>query len=194
MTTIPAERLMHAGGVAATVRFGEVSDPALQRFDTLYAAYQPFLRKLAVAKFGIPATDADDLVQDVFATYLVNAANVHNPHSYLIGAICNASRQWRRRDHAAPFEERPLQSEQCGATPHDELVDGVVRNLLIGATLAKLGVKCRDALRRFHLHGESTASIAQSRGKTANYICRLLSYCRNRAREMYLEMNGGAEA
>lgn len=192
MTTLPAERLLSAGRIAAEACFGETEDEALARFDALYAAYRPFLRKIAIGKFGIPPDDAEDLVQDVFATYIANG-NVYNPHNYLIGAICNASRQWRRRDKAAPtFLE--LNHETCGATDHDEIVDDVVKNIIIGACLAKLGDKCRDALRRFHLLGESAVSIAHSRNMTANYICRLLSYCRGRAREMYLQMNGGTKS
>jgi RNA polymerase sigma factor (sigma-70 family) len=189
MTGLAYERLTSASNAGLRPRsIAECDGDAGSRFDELYAAYQPLLRKIAIRKFGIPSSDVDDLVQDVFATYLANPANVRDLHPYLIGAICNASRQYRRRDDRAPFSPRP-DHRVCGATPDDELIDGVVRNLVIRATLGRLGASCRETLERFYLLGETTVAIAQSREKTANYICRLLNYCRNRARSIFAEIN-----
>ena len=182
------ERLTNAGHVAAEPCAVVPSDEAASRFDALYATYQPLLRRIAIRKFGIPIENADDLVQDVFASYLANHEKVRDLHAYLIGAICNACRQYRRRDAATPFSPCP-EHRICGATPDDELIDGVIRNLTIQATLGRLGSSCRETLERFYLLGETTASIAQSRDKSANYICRLLNYCRNRARTVFAEIN-----
>ncbi|MEK6373627.1 MAG: sigma-70 family RNA polymerase sigma factor [Acidobacteriota bacterium] len=137
-------------------------------------------------KFGISRGDVDALVHDVFATYLANPDNVRDLHAYLIGAICNASRQHVRRDSS----ERQLFCGKavCAATPNDELIDGVVRNLVISATLARLGPSCRDTLQRFYLSGETAPAIAESRNTTANYIRRLLHFCRSRARAIYSGM------
>ena len=186
MTGLAHERLTSAGNAAVRARpVGACDDKAASRFDALYATYQPLLRRIAIRKFGIPLSDVDDLVQDVFATYLANPANVRDVHPYLIGAICNASRQYRRRNEAAPFSEHRV----CDATPDDELIDSVVRNLIMRATLNRLGTSCRETLERFYLLGETTASIARARDKSANYICRLLNYCRNRARSIFAEIN-----
>jgi RNA polymerase sigma factor (sigma-70 family) len=186
MTGLAYDRLTSAGNAGLRARsIDECHNDAGTRFDELYATYQPLLCRIAIRKFGIPLSDVDDLVQDVFATYLANPPNVRDVHPYLIGAICNASRQYRRRDDAAPFSEHPV----CIATPDDELVDSVVRNLIIRATLNRLGTSCRETLERFYLLGETTASIARTRDKSANYICRLLNYCRNRARSIFAEIN-----
>lgn len=188
MGELAFDRLTSAAHAAIHAQAADASEDAGHRFDALYGTYQPLLRRIAIRKFGIPAADADDLVHDVFATYLANPANVRNVRAYLIGAICNASRQYRRRDEAAPFSPRP-EHRECGATPDDELIDSVVRNLVIRATLARLGASCRETLERFYLLGETTLSIARSREKSANYICRLLNYCRNRARSIFSEIN-----
>jgi RNA polymerase sigma factor (sigma-70 family) len=187
MTEPAAERLARAGSTAAHPA-DEVC--AADPFDALYARYRPLLRKIAIRKFDVPAADVDDLVQDVFATYFANSANVHDPHAYLIGATCNAARQYWRRDRASPF--CGASSIACAATPTDEVIDGVIRNLVIGATLRRLGDSCRETLERFYLRGETTAAIAESRDTSANYICRLLNYCRNRARSLYREMGTGS--
>jgi hypothetical protein len=153
-------------------------------FEELYTFYRPLLRRIAMRKFDVPREDAECLVHDVFATYLANS-QVHDVHAYLIGGICNASRQYRRRDskERALFCGTPV----CAATPDDDLIDGVVRNLVMKATLKRLGRSCRETLERT-LNGETAASIAASRNTTANYIWRLVSFCRNKAKAIYAEM------
>jgi RNA polymerase sigma factor (sigma-70 family) len=184
MAALAVERLASAGSIVARPTEG-VCASTVEPFDTFYASYRVLLRKMAIRKFAIPVSDVDDLVQDVFATYLANSANVHDRHAYLIGAMCNAARQYWRKDHASPFCGA---SAACAATPSDELLDSVIRNLVLGATLSRLGESCRETLERFYLQGETTKAIADSRETTANYICRLLNYCRNRARSLYREM------
>jgi RNA polymerase sigma factor (sigma-70 family) len=191
MGSLASDRLAGASSMAVSAgRFSHEGEraEAVIRFDALYAVYRPLLRKIAIRKFGIAVSDADDLVQDVFATYLANPSNVRELHPYLIGAICNASRQHRRRSATSPFCE----SNACGATPDDELVDGVVRNVVIASTLSRLGVRCRETLERFYLNGETAGSIAESRDTSAGYIWRLLNYCRNRARAVYEQMSVGS--
>jgi RNA polymerase sigma factor (sigma-70 family) len=190
MGSLASERLADAGSmaVAALLHGTGERDAAALRFDALYAAYRPLLRKIAIRKFGVAVSDADDLVQDVFATYLANPSNVRDLHPYLIGAICNASRQYRRRNEASPF----CPSSACGATPDDELIDGVVRNVVIAATMSRLGARCRETLERFYLNGETAVSIAESRDTSAGYIWRLLNYCRNRARAIYRQSSVGS--
>jgi RNA polymerase sigma factor (sigma-70 family) len=180
----------NAGNVGVGSEAPAGRDDSGAHFDELYATYAPILRGIALRKFAIPRAEADDLVQDVFASYLANRSKVRDFQPYLIGAICNAARQYRRRDDASPFSPRP-EHRECGATGRDELLDGVVRNLVIRTTLARLGRSCRETLERFYLLGETAAAIAEQRHTTANYIWRLLNYCRNRARSIYSEMRNG---
>src|SRR5947209_8291350 len=140
------------------------ADTSMRTDPGFYVSYAPLLRRIAMRKFGVPRGDAEALAHDVFATYLANPKNVRDVHSYLIGAICNASRQYLRRDNRerALFCGEPV----CAATPSDEVVDGVVRNALVNAVFAHLGPSCRDTLRRTYLAGESAPSIARSRNTT----------------------------
>ena len=186
-----SERLRSAGANAVIARNGD-ENAAPSEFESIYSSYAPLLRRIAVFKFGVPRADADALVHDVFATYLANPANVRDLHRYLIGAICNASRQYLRRDAS----ERALfcDTDACGATPGDEMVEGVIRTLVINSTLSRLGPSCRETLRRFYLTGESAPAIAESRSTSANYILRLLHYCRKKAREIYTTLNESSAA
>src|SRR2546429_453908 len=70
-------------------------------FEDVYLTYAGRLRKIAIGKFHIPPSEAETLVHDVFATYIMHAASVRAVEPYLIGAICNASRYYLRRSDAA---------------------------------------------------------------------------------------------
>jgi RNA polymerase sigma factor (sigma-70 family) len=178
------ERLSNA--VTATPDALPLATASPTDFDQLYRTCAPLLRKIAIGKFHVPRADAEALVHDVFATYLVSAADVRKPEPYLIGAICNAARQYWRKEtvRQAMF----CDEEPCAATPDDALVDDVVRTLVIRATLSRLGRSCRDTLRQFYLEAETTAAIAIERNTTAAYIRRLLTYCRARAQAIYRQL------
>jgi RNA polymerase sigma factor (sigma-70 family) len=191
MNELGSERLAQAATLAeAPHSHGVAVDPAGEQFDALYATYRVFLRRLAVRK-GVPPRDADDLVQDVFATYLVNPANVRDLHSYLIGGIRNAARQYQRRLWSSPIRQAE-ESELAAAASDEQVLEGVIRTMVLGATLARMAPTCRETLERFHLHGETAAAIAATRGTSANYVARLLTYCRKKARDAYQTMLRGS--
>lgn len=158
-------------------------------FDAIYDTYAPLLRKIAVVKFSIPADDAADLVHDVFASYLSNPARVGNLRPYLIGAICNASRSHVRR--MAVQSAACCSVDECDVASDEQLTEMVVRNLLIGRILGRLGRSCRDALHSFYIRGETASAIAERRHTSAGYIGRLLHFCRQRARDAYQAIERG---
>jgi RNA polymerase sigma factor (sigma-70 family) len=163
--------------------FGAVAPGEAACFDTVYTTYAPLLRKIAMRKFRIPRADVDTIVHDVFATYLAHQERVRELHAYLIGGICNASRDyWRKLDRE---REVFCPGDVCTAMTDDRLLESLTQNLLAQSALRTLGPSCRDTLRRFYGDGESAGSIAESRGTTANAIFRLLHYCRARARDAY---------
>ena len=166
-----------AAGAAA------LRDPA---FDELYETYVPLLHAIAVRKFGIPHADVEELVQDVFATYLTHASRVRQVRPYLIGGICNASRQYWREAEA----ERKVfcDADPASASTEEAVLEPLMRNTVLAAALTRLGPSCRETLHRFYVDGESAISIAASRSTTPNTIHQLLSYCRTRLRAAYRKM------
>lgn len=180
---LPADRVTHAERPGSAPPAAAPPTP----FDQLYASYAPLLRKIAVRKFNVPHGEADALVHDVFARYLINQSAIRELHPYLIGAICNAARRYWRREG---LQRELCTTTPCAATPDDALLNEVVRNITIGTTLARLGASCRDTLRRFYLYGESTAAIAEARNTSSGYIRRLLTLCRSRAQAIYRTMEG----
>jgi len=145
-----------------------------------YLSHLPLMRRIAVRKFGISPADAENLAHDVFASFLMNAARVRKVTPYLIGAMCNACRQFNRRaDREVEFfcDESP-----CAATPDDTLVQELHRKALVARVLARIGKRCRDLFERFYLRGESPSDIASDLDTTRGTVLVFLHNCRKRAR------------
>src|SRR5688500_15309199 len=102
----------------------------------LYLEHAPVMRRIAIRKFGIPSADADALVHDVFVNYLMMTRAIRaDLRTYLIGAICNACRNyWRSRNtEGRIFSEEDLATIEVGVT--DDLED----HLTVASILAGLG-------------------------------------------------------
>ena len=151
--------------------------------EVLYREHEGLLRSIAQFRYRVPPCDAEALVHDIFASFLERQPDAYDVKAFLIGSINNACKHyWRKRQH-----EEPL-------LPHHELTpsdDEAAKlelwalRLSLGATLARLGGKCSETLRRYYLRDESAESIAQELDTSPAYIWQLLSSCRKRARQIY---------
>ncbi len=103
-------------------------------FEEAYVRFAPRLRKVAIAKFGIAPDDAEGLVQDVFATFLMHMASVEQVERYLIGGICNAARKHLQRAGAA--DALFCGDDPCQATIGDVLLRQIERKELLSKVLA----------------------------------------------------------
>jgi DNA-directed RNA polymerase specialized sigma24 family protein len=147
---------------------------------SLYLQYAPVLRRIACRKYDIPVMDVDALVHDVFATYLTNPGVVRDARAYLVGGICNASREYwreRRREVALPDDEEPVVPQT--------LLEGLSARLTVAATVARLRSRCRELLRRRYFEDEATDVIAAAIDTTPRNVLYLLHICRGRARKIY---------
>jgi len=159
---------------------------AVAAFEEAYLRYAPRLQRIAIRRFRIEPGDAEVLVQDVFTTYFQHAANVQMLEPYLIGAICNASRNFLRRATASKAlfcGEHP-----CAATPDDALLNELERKTLLSQMLARVGQPCRDLLCRFYVNGEGTEALATAFGLVRGSVKVKLFKCRQRALEAYRSM------
>lgn len=152
-------------------------------FEEAYLRFAPRLRKIAVARFNIPRAEAETLVHDVFASYLVNAPSVRALEPYLVGAICNASRHYLRRSGAA--DAIFCGDSGCAAAPGEDLLAEVERKLLVSRLLARVGSRCRDLLHRYYVKGETTQAIADGLDSTPGSVLVSLHNCRKRARAAF---------
>jgi RNA polymerase sigma factor (sigma-70 family) len=182
------EKTMHAGVSSAltVAQAGKqlIAAPALSP-DEIYLQHAPLLRRVAIRKFNVPPAEAEALVHDVFVNCLLANRNVQTDlRGYLIASICNACRNyWRsRRCEDRLFTADSSTSDIAGDT---DILDGLATNLVVASTLAQLGSRCREALKRYYLNGEDTASIAAVLNTTAANVNYLMHVCRKRARSVY---------
>ena len=52
-------------------------------FEQIYVKHYDFLVSIAVRKFGVPSSEADTLVQEVFLSYLKRSREIHDVHAWL---------------------------------------------------------------------------------------------------------------
>ncbi len=165
------------------------ASPAAAAAGELYLEHAALVRRVAVRKFNVPPAEAEALVHDVFINYLVMPRQVAEEHlrAYLVASICNASRNyWRaRRTEARVFAD---DADVTRAPSRDDLVEGLARNLTVASTLAKLGARCRELLKRYYLRGEATPAVAAAMKTTASNVNYLMHVCRKRARAIYEEI------
>jgi RNA polymerase sigma factor (sigma-70 family) len=152
----------------------------------VYLEHAVVMRRVAMRKFRVPAEDAEALVHDVFINYIASTRSVRTDlRAYLVGAICNACRNyWRSRNS----EGRVFDGEGLAVAEvlsEKDLFEGVARNLMVASTLARLGKRCREALKLYYLDGEDTATVAAALDTSSSNVNYLMHVCRKKARDIY---------
>ena len=157
---------------------------AVDTLEMLYREHAAILRTNARRRFDIIAPDdIEGLLNDVFMSYLERQPQAEDVRAFLIGAMNNACKHYlRKRKNETPL--LPEHEETPDSSTEEELERWALL-LSLGATLARLGTKCRETLRRYYLNEEKPESIAAELDTTTGYVFQLLSTCRKRAREIF---------
>lgn len=151
-----------------------------------YAALYPLLVGLASRRFRVPPDEAAAVVHDVFVAYLRNHERVSDHRAWLIGATCNASRlYWRRQQRVASGETPELEEAPAGVTTID-----LDRRIDAAQALQRLGTRCRELLRLRFLEGYAAAALAAHLGTTAGYARKLVYQCMGTLRRRMESQNG----
>jgi RNA polymerase sigma factor (sigma-70 family) len=159
---------------------------ASQMLEVLYHEHAQLLCATARHRYRVPPEDVEGLVHDIFASMLERNPRVDDMRAFLLGAVGNAARYyWRKRRHEAPLLDEHEDTEDDRASTH---LEQWTTHLSLGATLAQLGPKCRETLRRYYLDEEEPREIAEHLDTSAAYVMQLLSSCRKRAREIYCRL------
>ncbi len=159
---------------------------ATQILEVLYSEHAPLLCATARHRYRIPPEDVESLVHDIFASMLERRPQVDDMRAFLLGAMQNAARYyWRKRRHEAPLLDEHEDTEDDRTTVR---LEQWAMHLSLGATLAQLGTKCRETLRRYYLDEENPRDIAEHLDTSTAYVMQLLSNCRKRAREIYCRL------
>lgn len=157
-----------------------------EALELLYERHAAFLRATAKHRYQIPPQDVDELVHDIFTSFLVRQPRVDDERAYLLGALRNSVSYYRRRrPHETALLPEHEETEDRASTQREE--QWALR-ISLGATLARMGEKCRETLRRYYLLEESTEHIAKELKTTPGNVFQLLHACRKRARDIYIKL------
>jgi RNA polymerase sigma factor (sigma-70 family) len=160
----------------------------------VYVEHELLLRHIAINNFSVPEDDAKALVHDIFITYLAHPAGVRGDvRAYLVGAICNACRNYRRSKLS---ERRVMASDESFAEPaapeaEPQVIAAVRRTLERAVALGKLDAPCFEVLCRRYLHDEDTDTIAEALQTSRRNVHYRLHVCRKRARAAYESISRG---
>ena len=156
-----------------------MADEREEVFEALYEQHGALLRAIATRRFGIPAADAEALVQDVYVAYFQRSFYIREARGWLIGAIANASKHyWRSRRREVPL------ADDFDASAEDAEIERWTTRATVAAMLRQLGERCRETLHRYYLREETKEQIAECLDTSPGYVLHLLVACRKRAREI----------
>ena len=154
-------------------------------FEELYAEHFDFLVAVAVRKFRVPECDAEGLAHEVFLSFLRRSGDVLNVHSWMLGAICHASRYyWRQNGRVI----EPLDDEKAFERPDPtttRILDSLPDQLAARQALEGLRPRDQEILRMRYFEGCSIVEIAVRLGVKAKYAQKLLTKVLRRAERNY---------
>jgi RNA polymerase sigma factor (sigma-70 family) len=154
--------------------------------EATYIEHRNLLLFVACRKFRIPDTDAENLIQDVFLSFLQTGTKIDNVRAWLVAAMCNASRHYWRAQ--ARTESLPDDFHEHSDPGSHGLADEFAKKLTLRQALDYLQPRCRETLWLHYFEGRSAADVARELETTNRYAEKLIHNCLKRVREIYLNI------
>ena len=155
-----------------------------QHFEAIYDQYFDLLVDIAECKFRVPAMDAESLAHDVLMGYLKKSATVMELRSWLVGAICYASRHyWRLNDRNRNAELDAAFDRVDPASLH--ILESLPDQLAAREALECLSPRYRAILQMRYFEGCTIAEVATRLGVKTKYAQKLITKCLRRAEVLY---------
>ena len=157
-----------------------------RQFEAVYELYFSFLVRIAVFKFRVPESEAEGLTHDVLLSYLRKSAAVLDLRSWLVGAICYASRHyWRLNGRIVPAEEDPGVERADPASLR--ILDSLTDQLAAREALDCLSPRCQQVLQMRYFEGCTIAEVADRLGVKTKSAQKLIARCLRRTERLYNE-------
>jgi RNA polymerase sigma factor (sigma-70 family) len=174
-----------AGSAGATPE--QNGRPSADEIEQLYLEHKKLLQFIACRKFRVPDWDAENLLQEVFVSFMQVGTPIRDVRSWMVAAMCNASRHYWRgqgRTEALPDDI----GERSDPQSHN-LGDKYAKTMTVSQALGYLQPRCRETLELHYYQGHSAADVARELKTTTRYAEKLIHNCLARMREVYLKMN-----
>lgn len=148
-------------------------------FESIYDQYVPMLIGMAVARFHISESDAQALAHEIFLAYFLKADDVRDVRAWLVGAMCNASRQFlKKRMREAPLPDEIVEE------PDPRREDVTLPNQIAAREAIRcVTARCQLALRLRYIEGYTIQELAAELKTTPRYAQNLVSRCLQQARD-----------
>jgi len=160
--------------------------PAEVDIGVMYVEYRMLLLSVACRKFRIAECEAENLIQEVFLSYLQAGTRIENAKAWLVAAMCNASRHyWRAQGRTEPLPEDF--GERCDPSSNG-VADRVAQEMTLHQALDYLQPRCRQTLYLHYFEGRSAGDVAREMETTNRYAEKLIHNCLKRVREIYLSI------
>jgi RNA polymerase sigma factor (sigma-70 family) len=163
-----------------------VEVPAEQDIGGLYVEFRMLLLSVACRKFRIPESEAENLIQEVFLSYLQAGTKIENVKAWLVAAMCNASRHyWRAQGRT---ESLPDDFGERSDPMSNSIADRIAQEMTLRQALAYLQQRCRETLYLHYYEGRSAGDVARELETTNRYAEKLIHNCLKRVREIYFSI------
>ena len=172
--------------LAKPVAASPAEAPAEVDIGVMYVDYRMLLLSVACRKFRIPECEAENLIQEVFLSYLQAGTRIENAKAWLVAAMCNASRHyWRAQGRTEPL---PEDFGERSDPSSNGMSDRVAQEMTVRQALAYLQPRCRETLYLHYFEGRSAGDVAREMATTNRYAEKLIHNCLKRVREIYLSI------
>lgn len=182
-----AEPRSEASGSASSTDAGQpYRRPTGDEVEALYKQYRKLLLFTACRKFRVPDADSESLIQEVFVSYMQVGTAVRDVRSWLVAAMCNASRSyWRAqgRTESLPddFGERSdPQSHTVG--------DSYVTKMTLAQAIKMLPERDQEMLRLHYYLGYSAADVARELDISVRYAEKRIHISLGRLRDLLMRL------
>ena len=154
--------------------------------ERLYVEHRTLLLYVACRKFRIPDADAENLIQEVFLSFLQTGTKIENIRAWLVAAMCNASRHyWRAQGRTESLPDNV--GDHSDPASHG-LADQYNTKLTVRQALDYLQPRCRETLWLHYFEGRSANDVARELETTNRYAEKLIHNCLKRVREIYMSI------
>lgn len=151
------------------------STPRQAAFSAVYEEHFSFLCDVARYRFNVPEDEAEDVVQEVFLSFLLVRETVREPRAWLIGGVCNASRRYWTLRGGGRQEALP---RNAAAPPQ---VEKLMQEISVRQVVGRLHPKCRRTLRLHYWEGSTARELATRLDTTNRYAEKLIHDCLRKA-------------
>ena len=163
--------------------------PNGDEIEALYKQYRKLLLFTACRKFRVPDADGESLIQEVFVSFMQVGTPIRDVRSWLVAAMCNASRHyWRAQGRT---ESLPADFGERSDPQSHTLGDSYVKKMTLQSAMLALRPRYRETLRLHYLLGYSAAEIAVEFDTTTRYAEKLIHTSLASLREVMSKIAGG---